>query len=120
MGTLKYVTKDSGERESYDSGMVRDVQRGKPRFDLIPDDCLYRLANLYARGSEKYGDRNWELADSKEELERFKASAFRHFMAWKSGQDTGEDEAIAAVWNIFAYETIREKLGGISRPDAQA
>ena len=30
----QYVTKDSGERKQYASGMVRDTQDGKPDFWL--------------------------------------------------------------------------------------
>jgi len=70
---------------------------------------LTRLAELYARGAEKYGDSNWTLANSKEELDRFKASAFRHFVQWQSGE-LDEDHAIATVFNIFAYETISRKI----------
>ena len=107
---MKFETKDSGKRKDYASGMRRDSTEGKPRFDLIPIPPLKRLAELYARGAEKYGDSNWALANSEEELQRFKASAWRHFIAWASGEETGEDEAIATVWNIFAYETIKDKL----------
>jgi hypothetical protein len=31
-----YVTKDSGARVEFDSGMRRDTDEGKPRYDLIP------------------------------------------------------------------------------------
>ena len=47
-----FVTKDSGKRVSFDSGFVRDVQEGKPRYDLIPHELLTRLAELYTRGDE--------------------------------------------------------------------
>ena len=90
--------------------MMRDTDEGKPRYDLIPAEMLKRLAELYARGAVKYGEENYLLANTPEELKRFKASAFRHFMAWQAGEDTGEDEAIAIVWNVFAYETIRGRL----------
>ena len=109
---MGFVTKDSGERVTYSSGMKRDVDAGKPRYDLIPPAMLRRLADLYARGSVKYGDRNWEKANTAEERDRFKASAFRHFMAWIEGLDTGEDEAVATVWNVFAFETIKEQVEG--------
>lgn len=98
-----YITKDSGERVTYDSGFNRDVTDGKPRYDLIPHELLYRLAMLYTRGAEKYGDHNWQKANSKEEYDRFIQSAFRHFMQWRSGEDD-EDHAAAAIWNIMAYE----------------
>lgn len=108
---MLYETKDSGKRVEFKSGMRRDTTEGKPRYDLIPLSMLKRLAELYARGAEKYGDSNWTLANSEEELQRFKASAFRHFVQWQMGE-VDEDHAIAAVWNIFAYETIKEKING--------
>jgi len=37
-----WITKDSGKREQFTSGMVRDTQEGKPRFDLIFDGPLTR------------------------------------------------------------------------------
>lgn len=104
-----YVTKDSGERVNFPSGMRRDVDTGKPRYDLIPIPPLTRLAELYARGAEKYGDENWQLANSDRELLRFRASFLRHAYQWMAG-DYDEDHAIAAVWNIFAYLTIEDKL----------
>ena len=110
---MQYETKDSGKRQSYPSGMRRDTAESKPRFDLIPVMPLKRLAELYARGAAKYGDRNWELANSEEELQRFKASGLRHMYQWLNGE-TDEDHAIAVVFNLFAYLTIEERL----RPDA--
>lgn len=98
-----YDTKDSGQRVRYASGFNRDVADGKPRYDLIPISMLTRLADLYQRGSVKYGDNNWKLAKSSEELERFKQSAWRHFISWQEGKED-EDHASAVVFNIFAYE----------------
>ena len=101
---MSFVTKDSGERVLYDSGFTRDVQGNKPRYDLIPLPMLKRVAELYARGASKYGDSNWKLADTDEELQRFKASAFRHFVAWMD-DETDEDHMAAVVFNLFAFET---------------
>lgn len=53
--------------------------------------------------------RNWEVADSKEEAIRFKASAFRHFIQWFEGLDD-EDHGAAVFFNISAYEMCKEKL----------
>lgn len=113
---MAFETLDSGERVAFDSGMVRDVQTGKPRYDLIPTGPLKRLAELYARGADKYGDCNWQLANSPEELQRFKGSAFRHFISFLDNEQD-EDHAIATVWNIFAILFIEEKLG-VSRAQA--
>ena len=106
----KFETKDSGERQDYPSGMVRDIQEGKPRFDLIWQPGLLRLAQLMERGVVKYGQRNWEKANSQEELARFKASAYRHFFQWFNGLDTEEDHMVAVVFNLFAAEYLKDKL----------
>jgi hypothetical protein len=111
-----FVTKDSGKREEYDSGMVRDTQDGKPRYDLlIPLGVPYRaqfltrVAELLGRGAEKYSDRNWERASGSEELDRFKSSAHRHLMQWIT-DESDEDHAAAVVFNLLAYETIKWKM----------
>ena len=100
---MSFKTKDSGARKLFDSGFNRDIDYGKPRYDLIPSELLKRLGELYARGAEKYGDYNWQKANSEEEYTRFIASAFRHFEQWRAG-DTDEDHAMGAIWNIIAYE----------------
>jgi hypothetical protein len=112
----EYVTKDSGVREEFESGMVRDTNKGKPRFDLLlPQDVPYeeqlltRIAKLMARGAEKYGDRNWEKGASQAELDRAKDSAFRHFMQWISGEDD-EDHAAAVYFNLMQVERLKYKL----------
>lgn len=114
--TERFITKDSGERAVFDSGMRRDTEEGKPRFDLfIPEGVPYedqfftRIAALMARGAVKYEDRNWEQANSIEELRRMKSSAFRHFMQWFCG-DEDEDHAAAAVFNLLAHETTATKM----------
>lgn len=106
----QYETKDSGEREEYESGMRRDIQAGKPDFFLLfPEDMPYgeqpitRLAALMERGAVKYGRRNWQLACSAEELERFKSSAYRHFVQWLTSE-TDEDHMAAVMFNLIAAE----------------
>lgn len=111
-----FITRDSGVRAAYASGMVRDTQDGKARFDLlladgIPYDHQFitRVADLMTRGAEKYGFRNWEKANSPEEIERFRASALRHMMQWLNGE-TDEDHATAVVFNLLAAETTDFKI----------
>lgn len=112
----RYETKDSGERQQFDSGMRRDTQAGKARFDLmIPegvpyeDQLLTRFALLLSRGAEKYDERNWEKANSKAEIDRAKSSAFRHFMQWLTGE-RDEDHAAAVLFNIMVVDTTQAKL----------
>lgn len=119
-----YVTKDSGVRAEYDSGMVRDTQEGKPRFDLlfpegIPFEAqfLTRVAELMTRGIVKYGERNWEKANSPEELRRFKASGLRHHAQYQAG-DAAEDHAAAVVFNLMAAEYVKYKIGQGGRNEA--
>ncbi len=111
-----YVTKDSGVRQDYASGMRRDTQEGKAHVTLlIPlgvpynEQFLIRCAMLMSRGMEKYGWRNWELADSDVELERFKGAALRHLMQWITGE-TDEDHAAAVVFNLLAAETTKYRI----------
>jgi hypothetical protein len=105
----KWTTKDSGVREEYPTGMKRDTQEGKPRYDLIDLDFLTRWAELMTRGAEKYGEDNWKLAETPEELRRFKASAFRHLIQWLQGY-VDEDHAVAVAFNLAAAEMVQKKL----------
>lgn len=107
--TATFVTLDSGTRQSFPSGMQRDTQSGKPRYDLIPLWFLRELAELMARGAEKYGDRNWEQANSPEEADRMDASGLRHHFQYLEG-DTTENHLAATVFNLFAAETTRREI----------
>lgn len=118
-----FTVKDSGKREEYASGMRRDTQEGKPRFDLvIPLDLpfdqqmLTRWAMHMTLGAKKYGDRNWELATGAEEYERFRGSALRHLLQWFSGM-RDEDHAAAVFFNITAAEYVRARMEKYDLPD---
>jgi len=111
-----FETKDSGERQEFEGGMVRDTREGKARFDLLiplgipyKDQMLTRYAELLMRGATKYGERNWEKAAGSEELNRAKDSAFRHFMQWFCGEDD-EDHAAAVFFNITEVEYVKTRL----------
>lgn len=112
-----FETKDSGERAQFDSGMQRDTESGKARFDLtqplgVPYDeqLLTRFAKLMGRGADKYTERNWEQATGDAELARFKSSAFRHFMQWYAGE-RDEDHAAAVMFNLMGFEATSYKMG---------
>lgn len=98
MSVTQFDLKDSGERETFETGARRDVQESKPRPDLLSPFALERVAWVYARGAEKYGDRNWEKGMP---LSRYLASAERHLMQFKQG-DTDEDHLAQATWNLLA------------------
>lgn len=94
----KYSIKDSGKRESFNTGAVRDMRQGKGRYDLISPLALRRLACVYERGSLKYEDRNWE---SGMPISRTLDSAVRHIYQYLEGH-RDEDHLAHAAWNLFA------------------
>lgn len=105
----KYRTKDSGARQEFSTGMVRDTSKGKPRFDLIYKPLLWRWAELMSRGAEKYGPRNWEKAATQEELDRAMESAERHLQQGLRG-DIDEDHFAAVCFNLGCIIHIQRKL----------
>lgn len=164
-----YVTKDSGQRQEFSTGMVRDSAAKELRPDLIWMPLLHaffyakrkrttvderksnalrfflgwyrskdadgvgtcadllraicdvetmagrgrlvpRWAALMGRGAIKYGERNWEKARTEEELKRFKASAFRHFVQWIYELDTEEDHAAAVAFNLAGAEYVKQRM----------
>ncbi len=104
----KFKTKDSGKRKEFESGMVRDTEDNKPRYDLVYFPMFKRWAELMDRGAKKYGKRNWEKANGEEELDRFRASAFRHFIQWLDNEQD-EDHAAAVFFNISGAEMVKNK-----------
>lgn len=97
---------DSGKREQFETGAVRDTQEGKPRFDLIPVEALNRLAKHYANGAKKYGEENWRKGLP---LDRCFSSALRHLYQYKMGDDS-EDHLSAVVFNVFCILTNEEVM----------
>jgi hypothetical protein len=89
--------KDSGERQQFGTGAHRDTETGKPRPDLISVFARLRLAEVMAKGAEKYNPRNWEQGIPSS---RFLASLYRHLLQFELG-DTDEDHLGQAAFNLF-------------------
>lgn len=105
-----FIIKDSGKREQYAGGMVRDTTEGKTMYSLIADGpMLKRWAVHLTKGAAKYGTGNWLKAEGDVELRRAKDSAFRHFMQWYYGE-VDEDHASACYFNINQVEFIKDKM----------
>lgn len=94
---MQYTTKHSGKKERFKDGADREVKVGRPRFDLIPPHAMLRIANLFARGAEIYGDRNWEKGLPFSSIQQ---SKMRHIEAHRRGE-TDEDHLAAEVWNAL-------------------
>lgn len=103
---MEYKTKDSGSREDFNTGARRDIQVNKPRYDLIPPIALKRVADLYARGAQKYGENNYQKGIP---FRRVYASLFRHMMQYVEG-DRVEDHLAAVAWNAFALMYYEEEI----------
>lgn len=101
-----FVVKDSGKRQEFNTGSVRDSAEGKGRYDLIPSYPLLRLARHYENGAKKYGDRNWEKGQP---LSRYLDSAERHLACIKMGL-TDEDHMAAVIWNIMAIIDTQKRV----------
>ena len=106
----EFVVKDSGARQQFASGMVRDVTTGKTEYGLVLDGPLFeRWAAHLTKGAVKYEKRNWMKASGPDELERFRESALRHFLQWYAGE-TDEDHAAAVCFNLNGAEYVRDRL----------
>ncbi len=93
----KFEVKDSGKRQEFATGAVRDVQEGKGRYDLLPMHAIFRLSRIFEEGAKKYSDNNWRKGIP---LSRFMDSALRHLCKFAEGH-RDEDHAIQAAWNLM-------------------
>lgn len=110
----EFIVRDSGERQGFDTGAVRDSQEGKPRYGLVPVEPLRRLAMHYTNGANKYEDNNWKLGIP---MSRTWESLERHVQAFKEG-DKVEDHLAAIAWNAFAlmwYEECMPSMNDLAR-----
>lgn len=94
------------DRVEFESGMVRDTDEGKTLWHLVADGpMLRRWAEHLTVGAEKYDEKNWLRASGEEEYQRFRESAFRHFMQWFY-DEWDEDHAAAVFFNINGAEYV--------------
>lgn len=92
------AVKDSGQRQDFTTGSVRDTRDGKGRYDLLSPLALRRLVTHLENGAKKYGDRNWEKGQPQS---RYLDSALRHLFRYLEGL-RDEDHLAAAAWNVQA------------------
>ncbi len=110
--------KDSGQRQNFETGAVRDTAAGKYRPELISPflfaRCgrwllrqgarmmlsaffIERLGHWLERGAAKYSARNWEKGIP---MDRTMASLLRHLNDYRAG-DRSEDHLAAAACNVM-------------------
>lgn len=88
---------DSGKRQEFATGSVRDTVEGKPTLELVSPFFLDRLGSWLERGSRKYSSRNWERGQP---FQRVMGSLLRHANAFQKG-DTSEDNLAAIACNAM-------------------
>jgi hypothetical protein len=110
---MKTKLKDSGKRQGFDSGSVRDTDEGKGQPSRISTLFLRKLAIHTQKGLSKYGDRNWEKGQP---LSRYIDSMQRHLWSVQEGQDD-EDHVAALAWNVmaFVHTKIMIDMGGLPK-----
>lgn len=99
---------DSGKRQQFDTGAVRDTADGKSRPDLISPYAQLRKGQWLRLGAEKYAERNWEKGMK---ISRCIASICRHLFQYMTGS-TNEDHLAAIAVNaefIMHYEAMIKK-----------
>jgi len=99
MNEDKKELKDSGKRQEFTTGAVRDLQTGKGRFDLMGSHSEFRVARVFEKGATKYKARNWESGIP---AMRFMDSAKRHISQYLAG-DQSEDHIAQATWNLLCH-----------------
>ena len=106
---FKVALKDSGARQDFGTGSVRDLGDGKGSYDLLQEFGVHAVAKQLERGKGKYGSRNWEKGQP---VSRYIESCRRHIAYYMMGL-RDEPHLAAAAWNILcAIDTIvRIKIG---------
>ena len=88
------------------------------RFDLIPPEAEWALAEVYGEGCKKYEDRNWEKG--------YKwglsvAALRRHLNRWLEGEsrdpETGCHHLMQVAWHAFTLFTF--ELRGLGTDDVR-
>jgi hypothetical protein len=88
---------DSGERQQFDTGAIRDTAEGKGMPSLISPELIFRLSQWLELGAKKYAPRNWEKGIY---ISRCLDSAIRHLFKYLAGWDD-EDHLAAIACNIM-------------------
>ena len=92
------------------SGLIRGSTAGKINYLLALDGPMFeRWAALLSAAADRKGARNWMLAHTEEDLERFREGLARHTIQYLRG-DTDEDHAAAMLFNLNGAEYVRARL----------
>lgn len=105
---------DSGLRQEFTTGAVRDTAEDKSRPDLISPFAEERLGCWLREGAKKYTEYNWAKGIP---MSRCLASLCRHVMKFKQGLND-EDHLSAIMFNAMAIIHYQEMIKRGWLPDA--
>lgn len=108
----KMPVKDSGDRQQFKTGAVRDSEHGKGRYDLISPIALRRLAIHLEKGAIKYDEWNWSKGMN---MGRTFDSLIRHIFQYLGG-DRSEDHIGAILCNAMFIAHYEEAIKTGSLP----
>ena len=108
---LEFMEKEDNNTISY-VDPYNSFSTNNSRYDLIPYSSLKRVADLYEKGANEYGERNWEKGMP---LTRFLDSAIRHLFQ-RISSEKDEDHLAAGCWNAMGYIEILRKINGVYLP----
>ena len=120
------MTKSSEEVREVDAKTGGEKGSKLARFDLIPPEAMWELAEHYGKGVAKYSDRNWERGYR---WGLSVAASQRHLHQWLMGEDndpeTGTNHLIAAIWHLVALFIFQLRNLGtndvrVNRPSAKS
>jgi len=103
---MEYSIKDSGERQKFETGAVRDVNTEKGDYSLLPPRALALVAKHFQLGAKKYSKANWRKGIP---LSRYLDSGLRHAFKHLNG-DTDERHDISCVWNFLCLLETQEMI----------
>ena len=102
----EYLIKDSGERQSFQTGAVRDLNSDKGDFSLLPCLALAEVARHFQLGAKKYAKANWKKGIP---LSRYTDSALRHLFKYLNGEED-ENHLVSSAWNLLCALETRELI----------
>lgn len=112
---MSFDIKDSGARQEFAGGMVRDTAEGKLDFlNIRVGPMLRRWAAHMTKGRVKYPDAepgipNWTYGEGLAEWLRARESFERHADAWLAGK-LDEDHAAAIYANVNFAEYFKARM----------
>lgn len=66
--------------------------QGKIRMDLLPMECLEKMAEVLTFGASKYKENSWQTV--KNNYERYRGSLLRHMVAMQKGERIDDESGL--------------------------